>query len=135
MPHPSASTHPITAALCYENDLDMYTFSGVIGQNVVVDLPVRPANYYVMVYKPDGTLFKMFHPLTRPPMAKHHPQRGRQLVRGRPATHSAPTTDQYQLLLSANTTCSGLDPYEPNDEQGSGTTLGLHHRHPVRHVV
>ena len=28
-----------------------------------------------------------------------------------------PTTDQYQLRLGVNTTCSGLDPYEPNNEE------------------
>lgn len=30
-----------------------------------------------------------------------------------------PTTSQYQLRLSVNTACSGLDPYEPNNEQFS----------------
>ena len=29
----------------------------------------------------------------------------------------APTTSQYELLLSMNTACFGLDPYEPNNDQ------------------
>ncbi len=122
---PISFNTPITAALCYENDLDLYTVSGTIGQNVVVDLPVRPANYYVMVYKPDGTLFKMFHPAYSATYGDSITlsETGNWYVGVWQPTLPA-TTDQYQLLLSVNATCSGLDPYEPNNDQFNGHNFG-----------
>ena len=44
----------ITAALCYNGDQDYYAFNGVVGQNVRIELPVRPADYYISVFNPDG---------------------------------------------------------------------------------
>lgn len=116
---------PITAALCYVNDADYYTFDGLIGQNVTIDLPVRPADYYVLFYKPDGSYFRGIFP-------------GSGLTYGDSITlnesgtwkaavwHSplVSTTDQYQLLLSVNANCSGLDTYEPNDDQFNPFDLG-----------
>ncbi len=108
----------ITAALCYDNDKDYYAFNGVVGQNVRIEMPVRPADYYISVFDPDGQYVTGIFPGSwlqygdqftvntagRWTLGVWHP-------------NLAPTTDQYQLQLSVNTTCSGLDPYEPNNEQ------------------
>ncbi len=108
----------ITAALCYNNDKDYYAFNGVVGQNVRIQMPVRPADYYISVYNPDGQYVTGIFPGSwlqygdqftlntagRWTLGVWHPD-------------LAPTTDQYQLRLGVNTTCSGLDPYEPNNEE------------------
>ncbi|MFN8333457.1 MAG: LamG-like jellyroll fold domain-containing protein, partial [Saprospiraceae bacterium] len=109
---------PITAALCYSGDKDYYAFDGVVGQNVTIDLPVRPADYYVSIYDPNGNYVNGIFP-------------GSWLNYGDKLTLNSagrwtlvvwypnlqPTTSQYQLLLSVNTACSGLDPYEPNNDE------------------
>ena len=108
----------ITAALCYDGDKDAYAFNGVAGQNVTVDLPMRPADYLVSIYNPDGQYVTGIYP-------------GSFLQYGGSFTLNSagrwtlivwdqnlvPTTSQYELLLSVNTACSGLDPYEPNNDQ------------------
>ena len=115
---------PITAALCYVNDHDYYAFDGQIGQNVTIDLPVRPAHYYVTIYNPNGQYVNGIFP-------------GSNMTYGSKLTLNATgrwkiavwdpylvqTTAQYQLRLSVNTTCSGLDPYEPNNDQFAGYTI------------
>ena len=108
----------ITAALCYNNDKDYYAFDGVVGQNVRIEMPVRPADYYISVFNPDGQYVTGIFPGSwlqygdqftlntagRWTLGVWHP-------------NLTPTTDQYQLRLGVNTTCSGLDPYEPNNEE------------------
>ncbi|MEZ4834199.1 MAG: hypothetical protein R2873_19815 [Caldilineaceae bacterium] len=117
---PISFNTPITAALCYSGDKDYYSFIGAIGQNVTIDLPTRPVDYYISIFNPAGNYFDGIFP-------------GSWLSYGDKITLNAagtwyvvvwydylvPTTDQYELLLSVNTTCSGLDPYEPNNDQGS----------------
>jgi hypothetical protein len=115
----------IAAALCYNNDADYYTFNGVIGQNVTVDLPVRPTNYHVLIYKPDGSYFNGIFPgsgLTYGDSITLNESGAWKVSVWQPGL--IPTTDQYQLLLSVNTACSGLDPYEPNDDQFNGYNFG-----------
>ncbi|MCB8990047.1 MAG: hypothetical protein H6665_05455 [Ardenticatenaceae bacterium] len=123
---PTAVTYntPITAALCYDNDADYYVFDGAMGQNVTIDLPTRPADYYVALYRPDGGYYAGIFP-------------GSGLDYGDSVTLNesgtwktavwqpglTPTTDQYQLLLGVNTACAA-DPYEPNNSQGSEYDLG-----------
>ncbi len=115
---------PITAALCYGGDKDWYAFDGVVGQNVTLNLSPRPADYSLAVYDPNGQYVAGIFP-------------GSSLTYGQSVTLSAsgrwtvavwdpylaPTTDQYTLQLGVNTACSGLDPYEPNNEQFSPYTI------------
>ena len=115
---------PITAALCYAADKDYYAFDGVIGQNVTFDLPTRPADYYLAIYNPAGDYVTGIFP-------------GSFLNYGGSLTlnasgrwtvvvwdaNLAPTTAQYQLLLGVNSACSGLDPYEPNDNSNATAIL------------
>jgi hypothetical protein len=135
---PISFNTPITAALCYVNDADYYSFDGLIGQNVTIDLPVRPADYYVLLYKPDGSYFRGIFPgsgLTYGDSVTLNESGTWQAAVWQPGL--VPTTDQYQLLLSVNANCSGLDPYEPNDDQFSPFEFGASppatgFRHAVR---
>ncbi|NUM43532.1 MAG: hypothetical protein HUU38_02415 [Anaerolineales bacterium] len=109
---------PLTAALCYDNDADYYAFDGVIGQNVTIDLPTRPADYYVIVYRPDGSYYRGIFPgsgLTYGDSVTLNESGTWKVAVWQPGL--IPTTDTYQLLLGVNAACSGLDPYEPNNEQ------------------
>lgn len=116
---------PITAALCYDNDADYYAFDGVIGQNVTIDLPTRPADYYVILYRPDGSYYRGIFPgsdLAYGDSVNLNESGSWKAAVWQPGL--VPTTDSYQLLLSVNTACSGLDPYEPNDDQFNGYDFG-----------
>ena len=108
----------ITAALCYSGDKDAYAFTGAVGQNVKIDLPVRPADYYISVYNPDGQYVTGIFPGSWLHYGDSlHPQRRRALDPHRLGSRTwSPTTSQYELLLSINTACTGLDPYEPNND-------------------
>ncbi|MBI1293418.1 hypothetical protein GC175_00485 [bacterium] len=108
---------PITAALCYQADQDYYSFSGTVGENVTIDLPTRPADYYISIFDPAGNYYGGIFPgswLTY----------GDSITLNQSGTWSlavwapnlAPTTQQYRLELGVNTACNGLDPYEPNGQ-------------------
>ena len=123
---PTAITYntPITAALCYNNDADYYAFSGAMGENVTIDLPTRPADYYVALYRPDGSYYRGIFPgsgLTYGDSVTLNESGTWKAVVWQPGL--TPTTDQYQLLLGVNTACAA-DPYEPNNAQGSEYDLG-----------
>ena len=51
----------ITGALCYQNDVDFFAFNATTGQRLTLDLPVRPADYELHLYRPDGTFFNAFN--------------------------------------------------------------------------
>jgi hypothetical protein len=117
---PISYNTPITAALCYQADQDYYSFSGAVGENVTINLPTRPADYYVSIFDPAGNYYGGIFPgswLTY----------GGNFTLNQSGTWSvvvwdpnlAPTTQQYQLSLGVNTACNGLDPYEPNNDQFS----------------
>ena len=106
---------PITAALCYTGDKDAYAFDGVVGQSVKIDLSPRPADYLITLYDPDGQYVTGIFPGSW----LNYGDRFTLNATGRWTLivwdpYLAPTTSQYQLLLSMNTACFGLDPYEPN---------------------
>ena len=61
-PPPSQSSATITAALCYDGDVDYYAFDGIVGQQITVDLSPRPADYGVNFYNPAGQLVKAIPP-------------------------------------------------------------------------
>lgn len=108
---------PITAALCYAADKDYYAFDGLVGQNVTLNLATRPADYYVSIYNPAGEYVTGIFPGSWLQYGDSFTLNvsGRwTLVIWDPAL--VPTTSQYELLLGVNSACSGLDPYEPNDE-------------------
>ncbi|MBI1293407.1 hypothetical protein GC175_00430, partial [bacterium] len=115
---------PITAALCYANDKDFYSFDGAAGQNVTINLPVRPADYYISIYDPAGNYADGIFPGSWLDYGDSFTlnQNGTwSLVVWSPSVQ--PTTDQYQLELNVNTSCSGLDPYEPNNFQSNPHTI------------
>ncbi len=117
-PPPITFNMPITAALCYGGDQDYYSFAVQIGQNVTLDLPVRPADYYLTLYNPAGQYMTGIFPGS----LLHYGDKVTLNATGRWTVavwmpNWAPTTAPYQLLLGVNTACSGLDPYEPNNEQ------------------
>lgn len=115
---PISYNTPITAALCYQADQDYYSFTGVVGENVTIDLPVRPDDYYLSIYDPAGNYYSGIFPGS-------WLSYGSDFTLNQSGTWSVvvwspnltPTTQQYQLLLGVNTACSGLDPYEPNNEE------------------
>ena len=51
---PLTLTVPMAAALCYADDVDMYAFTGLAGQGVTIDLPIRPEGYSLTLYDPGG---------------------------------------------------------------------------------
>ncbi|MBI1298362.1 hypothetical protein GC175_25795, partial [bacterium] len=121
---PISFNTPITAAICYIGDQDYYSFTGVAGQNVTIDLPVRPTDYYVSIYDPAGNYFNGIFPgswLGYGGSVTLNQSGTWSVVVWSPSVQ--PTTEQYQLLLNVNTTCSGLDPYEPNNDQFSPYTV------------
>jgi hypothetical protein len=105
----------LTAALCYSNDVDMYGFDGVNGQQLTIDLPVRPTDYTLTLYDPSGNPTAVSYPalitLT---------DTGRWTIAVSDAP--APTTDQYQLLVT-DESCVGSDGQEPNNTAVFATTL------------
>jgi len=117
---PISYNTPITAALCYQGDQDYYSFTGVVGENVTINLSPRPADYYVSIYDPAGNYYGGIFPGS-------WLSYGSDFTLNQSGTWSvvvwypnlAPTTAQYQLQLGVNTACSGLDPYEPNNEENN----------------
>jgi len=113
----------ITAALCYSGDKDTYAFTGTVGMNLKIELPVRPADYYVTVYNPAGQYVTGIFPGSWITYGDSIPLTadGRwTLIVWDP--YLAPTTAQYQLRLSTPA-CTGLDPYEPNNEYYSNASV------------
>jgi hypothetical protein len=124
----------ITAALCYDDDADYYAFSGdvdnyafdgIVGQQLTVDLAPKPAEYGVNFYNPAGQLFKVIPPqslnygsgVTLPNGGSFILEAaGRYTVEVFAFPRLPSTTGQYALRLSSPT-CTGLDPYEPNDNE------------------
>ncbi len=121
---PISYNTPITAALCYQADQDYYSFTGVVGENVTIDLPVRPDDYYLSIYDPAGNYYSGIFPGS-------WLSYGSDFTLNQSGTWSVvvwspnltPTTQQYQLVLGVNTACSGLDPYEPNNEEYNAYTV------------
>lgn len=115
---PISYNTPITAALCYQADQDYYRFTGTAGENVTINLPTRPEDYYVSVYDPAGNYYTGIFPgswLTYGGNFTLNQSGAWSVVVWYP--NLAPTTEQYQLELGVNTACNGLDPYEPNNDQ------------------
>ena len=114
---------PTTGALCYQEDTDFYSFNGTTGQTLSVDLPVRPADYQIYVYRPDGSFFNAFSatgtwtynmPFTLDTS-------GTWAVAVLDATLT-PTLSQYQLQVS-DLSCAVNDPHEPNNQAGQAADI------------
>lgn len=121
---PISYNTPITAALCYQADQDYYSFTGVVGENVTLNLPVRPEDYYVSIYDPAGNYYGGIFPgswLTYGSDFTLNQSGSWSVVVWSP--NLTPTTQQYRLVLAVNTACSGLDPYEPNNEEFTPYTI------------
>lgn len=52
----------ITGALCYQDNVNFFAFNATTGQRLTLDLPERPADYELHLYRPDGTFYNGFNP-------------------------------------------------------------------------
>ncbi|MEZ4767996.1 MAG: LamG-like jellyroll fold domain-containing protein [Caldilineales bacterium] len=105
----------VTAALCYQDDVDYYSFNGAAGQTLSVDLPVRPADYGIYVYRPNGSLFNAYSATGvwtyGTPFTLDASGAWKVAVLD---VNLAETLSQYQLLVS-DLSCQLNDSYEPNN--------------------
>jgi hypothetical protein len=124
--HNIANATPLTigtaiqGALCYDNDSDYYSFNGTAGQVIALDLPVRPADYSILIYAPDGSFRQAF---TAPNYGQQFPLdvtgSWKVLVRDNVLE---PTNQPYQLLVT-DLTCGQNDSYEPNNVASQATDI------------
>ncbi|MFZ2358812.1 MAG: LamG-like jellyroll fold domain-containing protein, partial [Anaerolineae bacterium] len=115
---------PATGALCFQDDVDFYAFSATAGQRLTLDLPVRPADYELHLYRPNGTFFNAYGAggVWSYPAQVTIDATGLWAVAVR-MPNLARTTDTYQLLVSDGT-CSANDPWEPNNATAQAAALG-----------
>jgi hypothetical protein len=114
----------ITGALCYQNDADFFAFNATTGQRLTLDLPARPADYELHLYRPDGTFFNAFNRtgVWTYPAQVNIDATGTWAVAVR-MPNLAPTLSPYQLLVT-DSTCSVNDPWEPNNSDAQAAALG-----------
>ncbi len=115
---------PATGALCYQDDVDFYAFNALAGQRLNLDLPVRPADYELHVYRPNGTFFNAYSAggVWSYPAQVTIDATGLWAVAVR-MPNLARTTDTYQLLVTDGT-CSANDSWEPNNTTAQAAALG-----------
>jgi hypothetical protein len=120
---------PITGALCYQSDTDFYSFSAVAGQRLTFDLPVRPADYQLLVYRPDGSLFTGYGPGYPNSYggAITTDETGAWAVAVQLASGQTATTSTYRLEVSDGA-CGLNDPWEPNNTPARAASLGATYR-------
>ncbi len=115
------AAHP--AALCYADDVDMYAFDGLAGQQIRIDLPTRPADYTVTLYDPDAQVAHVIDATTTPtyggPITL--PATGRWTV-AVSQDNLPPTVEQYSLVVT-DESCVTSDPYEPGSSEAAAAAI------------
>ncbi len=106
----------IVAALCYANDYDYYAFEGLLGENITLDLPTRPADYSLSLYDPSGKYVTGIFPGSSLSYGDAVPLNASgtwKVVVWDP--YLTPTTEQYTLRIGNGGVGCVADAYEPND--------------------
>ena len=101
----------------------MYSFDGLNGQTLTIDLPLRPQDYNVTLYDPSGAATAVISATTTPAYGGSVTltSSGRYTVSvSQPSL--TPTEDQYQLLVT-DENCVASDANEPNDSAAFATPL------------